>query len=292
MLVWRWTPIAAVGFCLAVDAPLLAAEQVGEAVLIKTSVTGDGGSLATRSPVHRDERIRTSNTGLGEFVFRDGTKFAVGWNSSITIDKFVFNDDKSVKNLTINAAKGTFRWISGGSNSSAYKIRTPSGTLGIRGTAFDFYVGANGKTAVVLLNGSVRFCGSNGCRELKRRCDVLVATPRGGVSDPRRVDRNIFKDLGNQRALPFMSGDQGLSGKFRVPGGSGCLSTASLNQSYQKTIRGTAAPAPSPPDVPDPPGVPDPPDPPGVPNAGGHPNNGKANGGGDGSPNGRNDGNR
>src|ERR1044072_9423176 len=91
-----------------------AAEKVGEAVLVKTSVTGDGGILVTRSPVHRDERIRTSSSGLGEFIFQDGTKFAVGANSSVVIDKFVFNDSKSVKNLTISAAKGRFPWISGG----------------------------------------------------------------------------------------------------------------------------------------------------------------------------------
>src|SRR3990170_7794794 len=111
---------------------VFAAEQVGEAVLIKTSVTGGGGTLAVRSPVHLDERIRTSGTGLGEFVFRDGTKFAIGWNSSVLIDEFVFDDSKSVKDLTIKAAKGSFRWISGGSKSSAYKINTPAGTIGIR----------------------------------------------------------------------------------------------------------------------------------------------------------------
>lgn len=48
-----------------------AAEKVGEAVLIKTTVTGGSGTLAVKSPVHRDERIRTSSSGLGEFVFRD-----------------------------------------------------------------------------------------------------------------------------------------------------------------------------------------------------------------------------
>ncbi len=277
----HWVGFVAFGIATAAIAvPSFAAERVGEAVLIKTTVTGDSGSLATRSPVHRDERIRTSNTGLGEFVFRDGTKFAVGWNSSITIDKFVFNDEKSVKNLTINAARGTFRWISGGSNSSAYKIKTPAGTLGIRGTALDFYVGANGTTAVVLLNGAAQFCGRNGCQQLRRRCDVVVATPRGGITNPERIDRSIFRELGTPRALPFMSGDQRLSGKFRVPGG-GCLSTASLNQP-QRAIRGTPAPSPSPPDPPDPP------DPP-APSPGGHPNNGKGNGGGDGSPNGRGD---
>ena len=64
-----------------------AGEQVGEAALIKTSVTGDGRSLATKSPVHRDERIRTSNSGQGEFVFRDVTKLAVGLGTNIVIDQ-------------------------------------------------------------------------------------------------------------------------------------------------------------------------------------------------------------
>ena len=53
-------------------------------------------------------------------MFRDGTKLAVGWGSSVVIDKYVFDDDASVKQLSIKAAKGTFRWISGKSKSSAY----------------------------------------------------------------------------------------------------------------------------------------------------------------------------
>lgn len=280
----RWSIVAAACIVLAATS-CFAAEKVGEAVLIKTSVTGAGGTLAVRSPVHRDERITTSASGLGEFVFRDGTKFAVGWNSSVVIDKFVFNDSKSVKNLTINAAKGSFRWISGGSPSTAYKINTPAGTVGIRGTALDIFVGTGGKTAIVLLSGQARFCGRNGCRDLKRRCDVVVATPGGGITNPERVNTGIFADLGTPRALPFISGRQRLSGTFRV--GSGCQLAASneKSRSAQSAPAGTAS-TPSPPDPPDPPSPPDPPAPPGKGKKG---NNGKGNGGGDGSPNGRGD---
>ena len=134
-------------------APVAAAEQVGQAVLIKTDVTGSNGPMAVKEPVHRDEMIKTSPSGLGQFVFRDGTKLAVGWGSSVVIDKYVFDDDRSVKKLSIRAAKGTFRWISGKSKSSAYEIVTPAGTIGVRGTAFDFYVNPDGTTAMVLLNG-------------------------------------------------------------------------------------------------------------------------------------------
>lgn len=289
---WRWSIVAAA--CIALAGPsAFAAERVGEAVLIRTTVTGSGGTLVTRSPVHRDERIRTSSSGLGEFVFQDGTKFAVGANSSVVIDRFVFNGSRSVKNLTINAAKGSFRWISGSSPSSAYKINTPAGTVGIRGTAVDIFVGAGGKTALVLLSGHARFCGRNGCQELKRRCDVVVATPGGGVTRPERVSTGTIIELGSPRALPFISGHQRLSGRFSA--GAGCGLQAALQKSpatKAARARGASAPStpdpPSPPDPPDPPGPSNPPSPPSPP-SNGHPNNGRGNGGGDGSPNGRDD---
>jgi hypothetical protein len=257
-----------------------AAEQVGEAVLVKTAVTGGGGRvIATKSPVHRDERIRTSTSGLGEFVFRDGTKFAVGGNSSVVIDKFVFDGNKSVRTLTVNATKGSFRWISGGSKSTSYKIATPAGTIGIRGTAFDVYIGPGGLTGVVLLKGSVQFCGANGCRDLKRRCDFVMATPKGGVTAPARVSRASLQKLQNARALPFMTGDQRLSRRFQI--GTDCLSTASIN-SNKATPAPQSAPASEPSPEPEPP----------APEPTGRGNNGLGNGGDDGTPNGRDDADR
>ena len=111
--------------------PLMAAgaerERIGTATRIQTAVNGDYGSVEVNEPVHRNERIRTSKSGLGEFLFRDGTKLAVGWGSVVKIDKFVFDDANSVKKLSIKAAKGTFRWISGNSKSTAYSIHDPGG---------------------------------------------------------------------------------------------------------------------------------------------------------------------
>ena len=191
-----------------------AQEQVGQATLIKTAVTGGTGPLVIRSPVYRDERITTSQSGLGEFTFRDGTKFAVGGNSSVVIDRFVFDDSNSFNQLTLNAARGSVRWISGKTKSEAYEIVTPAGVIGVRGTRLDIFVGPGGITSVVLLEGAARFCGANGCQELRRRCDVVIATPGGGVSDASRVDRSIFQSVGTDRAFPFLSGRQRLTRGF------------------------------------------------------------------------------
>ena len=223
---------AIVALAVTFNCPVLtmAAEKVGEAVLIKTAVTGASGPLVVKAPVHRDERIRTSNSGLGQFVFRDGTKLAVGWGSSVVIDQYVFDNSNSVKKLTIRAAKGTFRWISGNSSSSAYRILTPAGTIGVRGTAFDFTIRPDGTTAIVLLRGSARMCSGGSCKELRRRCDCVVATPRGGITDPSRVNRSVLARLGTSRALPFLSGNQQLSGGFGAGGANCGLTTAAALQ--------------------------------------------------------------
>ena len=215
---------------LASGSAMSEAERIGQATRIQTTVNGDYGELAVKEPVHRNEKIRTSKSGLGEFLFRDGTKFAVGQGSDVKIDKFVFDDadSSSLEKLSIKVSKGTFRWISGASKSKAYEIHTPVGTIGVRGTKFDFYVGADGTTAVVLLSGRAQFCGAGGCVQLQRRCDCVIAK-RGQRPSLSRASRQTLATLGNKQALPFLSGNQKLSGAFGQS--TGCnMATASLEQ--------------------------------------------------------------
>ena len=133
--------IAATALQFALVTGAFAAEEIGKAVAVTVTVSGDNGPLSASSPIHRDERVRTSSSGTGQFVFRDGTKLAVGPNSSLVLDQSIFSGSSSFKKLTLNATRGTFRWVSGKSSSAAYKINTPFGTLGVRGTVFDVYLG-------------------------------------------------------------------------------------------------------------------------------------------------------
>lgn len=190
-------------------------EKVGEAVKIDTLVSGQGGALGTGDAIHRDERIRTNPTGIGTFRLEDGTKLAVGANSSIVIDDYVYGGGSTAKRLAISATKGTLRWISGGSDHSAYKIDTPSGTLGVRGTAFDVYVGAGGVTAVVLLNGAAQFCNASGCQKLTRRCDFIVAYPGGAITKPKGVVRQLGLKRTGDDVFPFLAGNAALPAGFK-----------------------------------------------------------------------------
>ena len=273
MLSLRAPGVAAVAAALCFAVPSMASEVVGQAVLIKTKVAGQSGPLSVKAPVHRNERISTSASGLGQFLFRDGTKLAVGGGSSVVIDKFVFDNSSSVKKFSIKAAKGTFRWISGGSDSSAYQIVTPAGTIGVRGTSFDFYVGPDGTTAIVLLSGAAKLCGARRCKQLERRCDFVVAKRNGAVTDARRINRSIFSTLGNKRALPFLSGAQQLTSAFGSSYGCGISVASAIRAPQDSSKRETAdrpdkpgrsntPNTPNTPDRPDRPDKPDKPDPP------------------------------
>jgi hypothetical protein len=134
--------------------------------------------------------------------------------------------------------------VSGNSKSSAYQIQTPAGTIGVRGTAFDFYVGPDGTTAVVLLNGAASFCGPGGCRQLQQRCDCVIARPNGNMTDARPVNTSVLQTLGNQRALPFLSGNQSLTGGLGLLGG--CRMASVEPERKDRLRREPQAPEPAP----------------------------------------------
>lgn len=208
------TTAVLVGSCFAASTHPLA-EVVGKAVAVKTTVTGANGTLKRADPVSRNERIRTNASGLGHFQFSDGAKLAIGPNSSIVIDEYVLGSGSRVQKLALNATTGAFRWISGKSPSSAYEIATPVGTLGVRGTAVDIYL-HNNVAAMVLLNGSARWCNNGTCVEVNRPCQFIIARGGSDISDPQLVSDAGLNQLGGASDLFFFANYDRLHPAFRT----------------------------------------------------------------------------
>lgn len=228
--------IAALTLPLLLAPGAFAAEQIGKALAVTVTVSGDNGILRASSPIHRDERIRASNSGTGQFEFRDGTKLAVGPNSSLVLDRSIFAGDSSFQSLTLKATRGTFRWVSGNSKSSAYKVNTPFGTLGVRGTVVDIYLGSS-TAAVVILEGQATFCGNDGkCKRLERGCDIVRAN-RKGLMDVETEPKTAVKGVRNEVSFPFLMGTRKLNRPFQVRGGK-CGLSASLRNFDKKNEGG------------------------------------------------------
>ena len=198
---------------------------VGQVLKATQTVRASGNAgarvLSKNSDIFFLDRISTNNTGVGEFEFADGTKLAVGPSASLVVDAYVLKNNSSFKKLGLSAAKGTFRWISGRSSSSAYQIRTPYGTMGIRGTAFDVTV-RNGRVYVALINGSAKFCTGSSCQTLKRSCDYIVADGRK-LSKPEPISSAFTKRAAAAEIFPYLANPNHLSSRFRIGGGN-CLS--------------------------------------------------------------------
>ena len=203
---------------LATSATAHAAGNSGTAVSVATlaSVSGKGGkrTLVKGMDVERGETVITNRSGLAQFQFEDGTRIVVGPNSKLLIEQYLLASDGTARKFTVNAISGTFRFLSGNSRKEAYAIRTPTATLGIRGTIFDLTVDLNGQTDVLLHEGAARLCGTDRrCVELEDDCELGTT---GRVRRTRIVeDGNDQADAIRER-FPFVRRQRALMRDFRV----------------------------------------------------------------------------
>jgi len=268
LLVAIATLVVVSGPAVPISAPV--GKVLSAAQTVRASGNAGGRVLNKNADIFFLDRISTNATGVGEFEFSDGTKLAVGPSASLVVDQFIFKNKSSFQKLGLSAAKGTFRWISGHSPSSAYQIRTPLGTMGIRGTAFDVTI-RNGRVYIALISGNAKFCAGSSCRTLKRSCDFIVADGRK-ISEVAPVSSAFTKRESAAQIFPYLARPGQLSSRFRVGGGN-CLSKVVVNDKTEKIRPATTVTEPDPEPDPEPP----------TGHCGGNCGNGKGNGGGNGN---------
>ncbi len=114
--------------------------------------------------VFAGETVKTSSSASTVIRFQDQTQIQVGANSSIVLDKFVYDPASGTGDAAIKFGTGVFRFITGDiKNKDAVKLTTPTTSLTIRGTKFVLAVAADGTTTVGVLEGVVEVapCGGN-----------------------------------------------------------------------------------------------------------------------------------
>jgi hypothetical protein len=167
---WRNSIILMSGICLLaglVSAPASAQTRVGQAAVIKNQVHRVTGSAASQNSAAR-------------LVMADSTNLSLGPNASITLDRTVFNDEHSYREIAIRLATGAFRFVTGHSAKSAYKITTSLATIGVRGTILDVLKQKH-KMTVVLQEGQSTVCTGDGqCVELLLPGQTAVITSVDG----------------------------------------------------------------------------------------------------------------
>ena len=159
------------------------------------------------------DRIKTDNKGQVQLVFSDSTRLVVGPGSSLVVEAYLLRSENRANNFTIRALGGSFRMITGKSKKKAYKIKTPTATIGVRGTSFDFTVQTNG-TGLVLFNGQAELCRIGGeCRIMDSRCSIAQVR---GNRDPRMLTGKEDRRAEIRQHFPYILSQRTLRRDFRI----------------------------------------------------------------------------
>jgi hypothetical protein len=140
------------GIALALmNGPAAAAGEAGTIKVIKGSVSID--RAGKRTPVTVGDRVMSADrviTGADSAVgitLRDNTRLTAGPDSVVSLDKYSFDSTTHAGELDASVKKGTLSVVSGKLAAAApdkVSFRTPTATLGVRGTDFVIEVAERG----------------------------------------------------------------------------------------------------------------------------------------------------
>jgi hypothetical protein len=138
--------VTTIGFFVLMSVQATAAEKttVGNARTVVKTVTGTLDAnirhIKLLDDIYHNELIETGDESATEFVFLDETKLALGPNSRLMLDRFVYDPDPGKASFVMTATAGVFRFVSGKLPKKSYEIHTPTSTIGIRGTVLSVIV--------------------------------------------------------------------------------------------------------------------------------------------------------
>ncbi len=193
--------------------PVFAAGKIGVVVAVvgNPSASGPGGgrTLSKNSEVFENDTIKVS-TGNAQITLDDGTRIVVGPSSTLLLDQFVMRGKNKAEKITLKGLRGTYRFITGRSPKTAYKILTAHGTIGIRGTAFDFW--SREKTGAAVLRGRINLKSQNGgAVDINSGCEMGVASKSSAQALRSKAKSDSIK-----QNLPFILNQSSLSRRFRL----------------------------------------------------------------------------
>ena len=115
--------------------------------------TGDKFITALDLEIFMSDTVKTGN-GKTSLLFVDDTRVDVTQHSKLFIDEFVYDPATQEGSIGLKAALGTVRYASGQIAKTSRQnivIKTPTATIGVRGTDFSMTVDEIGSSTIILL---------------------------------------------------------------------------------------------------------------------------------------------
>jgi hypothetical protein len=172
----------------------LAQMAIGEMAEVRGDVTGAFRGTVTPlrngNSVVQNQTVSTGVASTGRVAFHDLTSLSLAPSSSVVLDRYVYNAEGTVSSATLGLARGAFRIVSGRSPSQNIGVKTPTATIGLRGTVVDVLIGL-GREIVILQQGAMTVCRAQQCVPVDQPGLAVVVTG-AGVSAPSPAPQAEF----------------------------------------------------------------------------------------------------
>ncbi len=187
---------------------------VGAAAAVVRQVEGiygpDVRRLTMSDDVFYNEVISTKADSASKIRFPDDTLLTVGPDSRVIIDAFVYDPASKNSKMVVNATLGVARFVTGKMGSAAYQIKTPTTTIGVRGTVLTVTVEEDGTTSAVVEEGAILVQGQTGEPVEVTEGLSTTAEPGEPASEPAPPDADVEADVADMDVtLLLYGGDEG-----------------------------------------------------------------------------------
>ena len=158
---------AAISLSFSVGSAPAFADEIGQVKVLvdygySTAPGASRGPIYVRDDVVSDALLETVRDGRMDIEFNDKTKLIVGPESTVKLDRFVYDANKTSGDVAVSMSRGVLGFVTGRLSSQSYKIKTPTATMGVRGTDFVVLVDETGATTVSVLDGEVSMTSDGG----------------------------------------------------------------------------------------------------------------------------------
>jgi hypothetical protein len=138
--------------------------------------SGIARDLTPSGDVLFKDKLRTGPNARLEAKLADDTVLTLGENGKMTVDEFVYKPGERGGKLAINVTQGAFLFVGGkieGPTGGNVSIKTPIGTLGVRGTTV-WGGPIDGGFGVLVLKGEVWVKTKHGTVDLKEGSGTMI----------------------------------------------------------------------------------------------------------------------
>ena len=147
---------------MAMNSGLLAKEIAGKTIITRgvvqatDSIPGLQRILKRRSPIYGTDVVKTEVDSKAQLRMTDGGMIALKENSELLIADYQFNAEDQTGSVVLELVKGGLRSVTGAikSNKGNYKLKTPIGSIGIRGTHYEIEI-IQGEVFVAVWEGAI-----------------------------------------------------------------------------------------------------------------------------------------